>query len=161
MKVNPHHSCGTCNPYNQGFFVLDTEPAFVPSDYFRSCLSCRLIGSLSGLQNRVSEWTQESSFCPNPDVFCMCFFCTLMFENGGLMTFPEHGTLKKLFDAYIFPQYSHISTQNLQYRSSYIAVISLEIGFRILFMTKKKLGRGDNFPIWVNISGKSVIIYLL
>lgn len=83
-----------------------------------------------------------------------------MFENCGLMTFPEHGTLKKLFDAYIFPQYSHISTQNLQYRSSYIAVISLEIGFRILFMTKK-LGRGDNFPIWVNISGKSVIIYLL
>lgn len=112
---------------------------------WRSCLTCRFIGSLSGLQNRVSEWTQESSFCLNPDVFCMCFFCTLMFENCGLMTFPEHGTLKKLFDAYIFPQYSHISTQNLQYRSSYIAVISLEIGFRILFMTKKNWVEGTTF----------------
>lgn len=67
---------------------------------------------------------------------------------------PEHGTLKKLFDAYIFPQYSHTSTQNLQYCSSYIAVISLETRLRILFMTKKKSGRGDNFPIWANISGK-------
>lgn len=37
--------------------------------------------------------------------------------------------------------------------------MSLEIGFRILFMTKKKLGGGDNFHIWLNISGKSVIIY--
>lgn len=37
--------------------------------------------------------------------------------------------------------------------------MSLEIGFRILFMTKKKkLGGGDNFHIWLNISGKSVII---
>lgn len=61
----------------------------------------------------------------------------------------------------LFPQYSHISTQNLQYHSSNLTIISLEIGFGILFMTKKKLGRGDNFPIWVNISGKSVIIYLL
>lgn len=39
-----------------------------------------------------------------------------------------------------FPQYSYTSTQNLQYCSSYITVMSLEIGFRILFMTKKKIG---------------------
>lgn len=38
--------------------------------------------------------------------------------------------------------------------------MSLEIGFRILFMTKKKLGEGDNFHTWLNISGKSVIIYV-
>lgn len=63
------------------------------------------------------------------------------------MTFPERGTLKKLSDAYIFPQYSHISTQNLQYCSSYIAVISLEIKYnlskKILFMTKKIGQRGQ------------------
>lgn len=38
--------------------------------------------------------------------------------------------------------------------------MSLEIGFSTLFMTKK-LGGGDNFHIWLNISGKPVIICVL
>lgn len=37
--------------------------------------------------------------------------------------------------------------------------MSLDIGFRILFMTKIP-GGGYNFRIWLNISGKSVIIYV-
>lgn len=65
------------------------------------------------------------------------------------MTFPERGTLNKLSDAYIFPQYSHISTQNLQYCSSYIAVVSLEIKYNLskksTFYDKKNWVEGTAF----------------
>lgn len=75
-----------------------------------------------------------------------CFFCTLKFENHSLWLFSEHRTVKNKQTknqttwCLYFPQYSYTSTQNLQYCSSYITVMSLEIGFRILFMTKKKIG---------------------
>lgn len=91
------------------------------------------------------------------------YFCSLKFEKHWFWLFSEHRIVKKKKKKnwYLyFPQYDHTSTQNLQYCSSHITIRSLEIGFRILFMTKK-LGGGDSFHIWLNISGKSVISVLM
>lgn len=102
-------------------------------------LKCRFLGSISDLhRTRISaKWTWESSFCIL--TLPRCFFCTLKFENHCL-TFLRTQDCKQTIWCLYFPQYSHTSTQNLQYCTSYITVMSLEIGFRILFMTKKKIG---------------------
>lgn len=64
-------------------------------------------------------------------MFCMCLKTTAYNFAG---TWDVKETIWCLY----FPQYSHTSTQNLQYCSSHIAVISLEIRFRIYFLWQKK-----------------------
>lgn len=109
-------------------------------------------------QEFSAEWIWESSFCIlMHSLGLFSAYWNLDFENWNhcLRLFSENRIVNKLFDAYIFP---NVVTRQLKIFNivlHIITVMSLETGFRILFMTKKKKsGGGDNFHIWLNISGK-------
>lgn len=57
-----------------------------------------------------------------------------------LMTFLRTQDYKQTIWCLYFPQYSYTSTQNLQYCSSYITVMSLENRVQNTFYDKKKIG---------------------
>lgn len=92
-------------------------------------------------QEFSTEWTWESSFCILiHSLGVSSAHWNLGFENWNycLWLFSENRIVNKLFDAYIFP---NIVTHQLKICNivlHIITVMSLEIGFRILFMTKKK-----------------------
>lgn len=69
------------------------------------------------------------------NMFLRCFFCTLMFENHCWWLSQIMDCQENVWCLY-FPQYSHTSTKICNTVVPYIAVMFLEIRFRILFMTK-------------------------
>lgn len=89
-----------------------------------------------------------------------CFFCTLKFGFWKLklllMTFLRKQDCKQTIWCLYFPQFSHTSTQNLQYCTSYYYcyVFGNRVPNTFYDKKKKKSGGGDNFHIWLNISGK-------
>lgn len=110
-------------------------------------------------QEFSTEWTWESSFCILiHSLGVSSAHWNLDFENWNhcLWLLSENRIVNKLFDAYIFPNRVTRQLKICNIVLHIITVMSLEIEFRILFMTKKKkkLGGGDNFHIWLNISGK-------